>query len=303
MIFVVGSLNMDSSVSLVKFPRAGETVAAKSVLVSCGGKGANQAAAVGKLGGKCAMIGKVGRDEYGARMKENLRSLGVDTRFVTEADCVSGTAQIWICGGNNRIVTDGGANMKLTPADIDEGLSGAKSGDVLIVQLEVPHEAVSHALKTGRRKGMITILNPAPATALTAADYENADIVMPNETETEILTGVVPDCEVNLALAAKKFKDMGARNIVVTLGKKGSAVIVGNNITLVPARKVKAVDTTGAGDTFVGAAALKLEAGEDLVTAAEFATFASAITVTRRGATAAIPTIEEVREAVESGKI
>ena len=294
---------MDFSASLDSFPRAGETVKAKSVLLGCGGKGANQAAAVGKLGGKCAMIGKVGSDAFGERMKENLRSFGVDTSYISATDCPSGTAQIWVHNGNNRIVVDGGANDRLTTEDIDEGLKSAKSGDILIVQLEVPPKAVSHALKAGRRKGMVTILNPAPASPLTAADYENSDVIIPNETETKILTGVMPDCEVNLALAAKKLKDMGARNIVITLGSKGSAVIVGNNITLLPARKVKAVDTTGAGDTFIGAAAVKLDNGCNLISAAEFATVASAIKVTRKGATTAIPTIDEVEKAVSEGKI
>lgn len=303
MIYVVGSLNMDFSATLDRFPRAGETVKAKSSLISCGGKGANQAAAVGRLGGKCVMIGKVGNDEFGARMTENLASFGVDTRYVSKADSPSGTAQIWVSRGNNRIVVSGGANLMLTSGDIDEGLKEAKSGDVLIAQLEVPHDTVSHALKVGRRKGMITILNPAPALPLSAEDYENSDVIIPNETETEILTGVSPDCEVNLALAAKKLKDMGARNIVFTLGNVGSAVIVGNNITLIPARKVKAVDTTAAGDTFVGGLAVRLGKGDDLISAAEFATYASAIKVTRKGATAAIPTIEEVYKAIESGKI
>ena len=302
MIYVVGSLNTDMSASLERFPEAGETVAAKSVLISPGGKGANQATAVAKLGGECVMIGKTGNDAFGAAMKNNLISAGVNAEHVTKADCSSGLAMILVHEGNNRIVLDGGANLRLSEQDVDRGLSAAKAGDVLMLQLEVPLNIVAHALETGKRKGMITMLNPAPAVELTNGIYENAEIITPNETETEILTGIKPDCEVNIALAVKKFRSFGARNIIITLGEAGSAVAVGNEITLLPAIKVKAVDTTAAGDTFVGATALKMHGGEDIVSAARFATAASALKVTRRGAAAAIPALSEVEEFIKAKK-
>lgn len=296
MIYVVGSLNMDISATVGSVPRAGETVIANSTVINPGGKGANQAAAVGKLGGSCAMIGKVGADGYGAQMKAALSGYGVNTEHVTVADCPSGTAMIWVHKGNNRIVVNAGANARLTPEDVAQGLRDAKAGDVLIIQLEVPHETVSYALSAAKRKGMVTILNPAPAMPLTQADYENSEIIAPNETETEILTGISPDCEVNLALAVKKLREMGATNIVITLGSRGSAVAVGNEITLVPAVKVKAADTTAAGDTFVGAMSVMLGRGENIAEAARFASYASALKVTRVGAAAAIPTIAEIEE-------
>ncbi len=297
MIYVVGSINVDLSAALARFPRAGETVAAESFTVGLGGKGANQAVAVSKLGGECAMIGKVGSDAFGGRLKAGLDAYGVDTRFVTAAEGDSGLAVIWVRGGNNRIVTSGGANFLLNESDVDEGLAAAKAGDVLIVQLEVPQSVAARALKIGRRKGMITVLNPAPASPLGRDIYENAEIIAPNETETEILTGVRPDCEVNVALAVKKLREKGAENVVITLGKIGSAVAAGREITLIPAYKVKAVDTTAAGDTYIGALALGLYRKQNIAEAAKFATKASALKVTRRGAADAIPTAEEAEAA------
>lgn len=298
MIYVVGSLNMDIAATVDRIPRAGETLAAQSVLVGCGGKGANQASAIGKLGEKCTMIGKVGNDAYGAQLIENLRGYGVRTDFVTTAQAPSGTAMIWVHKGNNRIVLHKGANDLLTQKDVQDGLADAKAGDILMLQLEVPLSVADYALKVGRRKGMITVLNPTPAVAMPQSMYENSEILTPNETETELLTGIKPDCEVNIVLALKKFRDMGAGAVIITLGKIGSAVAVGKEITLLPAYKVKAVDTTAAGDTFVGAVAVRLARGDTLVQAAQFAAAASALKVTRKGAAEAIPTIAEVEEFV-----
>lgn len=301
MIYVVGSLNMDLTAVVPHPPKAGETLAAQSFMTTPGGKGANQAAAAQRLGGRVAMIGKVGRDAFGAQLKENLASYGVRTACVTEAPSPTGLAMITVCRKNNRIVLYGGANQALVSEDIDEGLKSAKAGDLLLVQLEVPLAAVEHALTVANRKGMITILNPAPAVPLSGAVLEKCELIVPNETETQILTGILPDCEVNLALAVQKLQRLGARNVIVTLGGKGSAVAVGKEITLIPARKVKVVDTTAAGDTYLGALAVRLEAGDDLVTAANYATLAAALKITRRGATSAVPSKNEVEEAVRRG--
>ncbi len=296
MIYVVGSLNMDISATVARFPRAGETVAAESVLTSPGGKGANQATAIGKLGGDCAMLGKVGSDVFGEQMINNLKSYGVRTEHVTVSQCESGTALIWVHKGNNRIVLNSGANGTLTETDVNKGLENAQAGDILMLQLEVPLNTVAHALRVGKRKGMLTMLNPAPAVQLGSEIYENSEIITPNETETQILTGIMPDCEVNVALAVKKFREMGASNVIITLGKTGSAVAVGKEITLIPAHKVKVTDTTAAGDTYVGAVAVKLSEGENIVDAAKFASYASALKITRKGAAVAIPTLKEVEE-------
>ena len=296
MIYVVGSLNMDISATVARFPRAGETVTAESVLTSPGGKGANQATAIGKLGGDCAMLGKVGADAFGAKMVENLKTFGVNAERVTVSPCESGTALIWVHKGKNLIFFNKGANGALTENDVSDGLKDAKAGDILMLQLEVPLAVVAHALRVGKRKGMLTMLNPAPAVPLSSEIYENTEIITPNETETQILTGIMPDCEVNIALAVKKFREMGASNIIITLGKTGSSVAVGKEITLIPAQKVKAVDTTAAGDTYVGAFAVKLSEGENIIDAAKFATYASALKITRKGAAVAIPALKEVND-------
>lgn len=303
MIFVVGSLNMDLTAVVPHVPKAGETLAAESFIFTPGGKGANQAAAAKRLGGEVSMIGKVGKDAFGAQLKENLASYGVNTACVTEADYATGLAMITVCRKNNRIVLYGGANRALEAEDIDEGLKSAKAGDILMVQLEVPLAAVEHALKVANRKGMVTILNPAPAVPLPSSVLEKSELIVPNETETQILTGILPDCEVNLALAVQKLQSMGARNIILTLGEKGSAVVVGKEITLIPAKKVKVVDTTAAGDTYLGALAVRLGEGADLVTAANYATLAAALKITRRGATSAVPSKEEVKAAIARGLI
>lgn len=301
MIFVVGSLNMDLTAVVSHVPKKGETLAADSFLFACGGKGANQAAAAQRIGGGAVMIGKVGKDAFGTQLKENLASYGVQTEFVTEADCPSGLAMITVCRGNNRIVLYGGANQALTCEDVDEGLKSAKAGDVLLVQLEVPLAVTEYALRVAARKSMITILNPAPAVSLSPSMLELCELIIPNETETHVLTGIMPDCEVNVALAVQKLQRMGARGVIITLGEKGSAVAVGKEITLIPAKKVKVVDTTAAGDTFVGALAVRLSQGDDVVSAAQFATVAAALKITRRGATNAIPSAREVQDAIEKG--
>jgi ribokinase len=230
-------------------------------------------------------------------MKANLASYGVDVEDVTVAkDTNSGIAIIIVVDGDNRIILDPGANYKITKSDVDKGLEKAKSGDILIMQLEVPMDIVTYASDVAKQKGMTVILNPAPAVKLGQDLLCNVDIITPNETETEILTGIYPDSEVELALAVKDFYKYGIKNVVITMGSRGAIVTYGNNIVPIEARKVKAVDTTSAGDTYVGAIAVKLDMGVDIVTACKFASVASSITVTRAGAAQSIPTLDEVEK-------
>lgn len=303
MIYVVGSINMDLVATVSKMPKKGETMSADSFYINSGGKGANQAAAIGKLGGTVSMIGKVGKDSYAKTMTENLKSYGVNTDSISEADGTSGIALILVQNGDNRIILDKGANYKITAHDVDKGLSGAKSGDILLMQLEIPLEIVQYALTSGRQKGMINILNPAPAVHLSDEILSLVDIITPNETETKILTEVNPKEITHIALAVKKFYKSGVKNVVITLGKRGSIVSCGQEITEIPSRKVKVVDTTGAGDTFVGAIAVKLSQGLDLVSACKFANVASSITIQRKGAAISIPRLEEVEQAIKEMQI
>lgn len=294
MIYVLGSINADLVANVRRMPKAGETLSADSFFINQGGKGANQAVAIGKLGGDVSMIGKVGDDSYADMLRESLGSAGVNVGSVSRADCGSGIALIIVEDGDNRIILSKGANHKITRADVDEGLKDAAAGDALVLQLEIPLDTVEYALCQAKKKGMITVLNPAPAVPLPSAVLQNTDIITPNESETEILTGVFPHDEAHIALAVRHFYKAGVKNVIITMGERGSAVSFGQEITLVPAKKVKAVDTTGAGDTFVGAMTVRLTQGADIVSACRFATCASAITVRRKGAAVSIPTLQEV---------
>ena len=300
MIYVLGSINMDMVARVPRMPVGGETLTADKYYVNPGGKGANQAVAIAKLGGKVAMIGKVGSDETGDALKNNLKAMGVDESMVTRADVPSGIAMIIVEGGENRIILYKGANHSVTKADVDEGLKNAKPGDALVMQLEIPLETVTYAAAVAKQKGMLVLLNPAPAVPLGEELLKNVDIIAPNETETEILTGVGLDSDVHIALAVKKLYQLGVKRVIITMGSRGSIVAEGQTITPVEPRKVKAVDT--AGDTFVGATVLRYLDGDTLEDAARFASVASSITVTREGAAQSIPTLEEVKKVIESEK-
>lgn len=302
MIYVLGSINMDMVARVPHMPVGGETLTADKYYVNPGGKGANQAVAIAKLGGKVAMIGKVGSDETGDALKNNLKAMGVDESMVTRADVPSGIAMIIVEGGENRIILYKGANHSVTKADVDEGLKNAQPGDALVMQLEIPLETVTYAAAVAKQKGMLVLLNPAPAVPLGEELLKNVDIIAPNETETEILTGVGLDSDVHIALAVKKLYQLGVKRVIITMGSRGSIVAEGQTITPVEPRKVKAVDTTSAGDTFVGATMLRYLDGDTLEDAARFASVASSITVTREGAAQSIPTLEEVKKVIESEK-
>ena len=300
MIYVLGSLNMDLTFSVPRIPKGGETISSSSFETFCGGKGANQAIALAKLSSKVKMIGGVGSDDYGKRLRSNLIANGVDVEFVRENGPASGLAAILVDKkGQNRIILHGGANMRVEKRDVDEGLKNAKAGDVLLAQLEIPLGVVEYAFSLAKEKGMTTVLNPAPAVPLSSALFASTDIITPNETETEILTGVNPKDIVQVALAVKSFYEKGVKNVIITLGSRGAVVSHGQNITEIAPKKVKVVDTTAAGDTFVGAVCNRLENGFDIVEACMFANCASSITIQRKGASDSIPTIEEV-EAVYS---
>ena len=302
MIYVLGSINMDMVARVPHMPVGGETLTADKYYVNPGGKGANQAVAIAKLGGKVAMIGKVGSDETGDALKNNLKAMGVDESMVTRADVPSGIAMIIVEDGENRIILYKGANHSVTKADVDEGLKNAKPGDALVMQLEIPLETVTYAAAVAKQKGMLVLLNPAPAVPLGEELLKNVDIIAPNETETEILTGVGLDSDVHIALAVKKLYQLGVKRVIITMGSRGSIVAEGQTITPVEPRKVKAVDTTSAGDTFVGATVLRYLDGDTLEDAARFASVASSITVTREGAAQSIPTLDEVKKVIESEK-
>lgn len=304
MIYVLGSINNDISLELERIPKKGETLIADGCRMGLGGKGANQAVAIARLAMRndgavkpVKMIGLVGNDSVGLELKNKLESFGVDTEFVRQVNRSTGTAIVMLTGKDNRIVVYSGANLGLSKSDVDEALENATSADTLLCQLEVPLYIVGYALRKARSIGMTTVLNPAPAKELPDDFYYNVDVIVPNETETQMLTGINPkDWDSELA-AMNSFHERGVRYVVLTLGGKGCAISDnGKLVTHIPAREVTAVDTTGAGDTFVGALALTYPhvGMYSFEEACHFATKASSITVSRRGAAESIPSFNEV---------
>ena len=293
-IYVVGSVNMDLIINTDIFPEAGMTVSGYGFMTNPGGKGANQAVAVSKLGGQAVMVGAVGK-EFGCELLNALQTYGVDTANVYKKDEVSsGLAVITVSGGENRIILDKGANALVTEEIAKKALSEAEVGDYLIVQLEIPVETVYASLKIAKVKGVVTVLNPAPACKLSDDIFRYVDYFIPNQTETEFYTGIYPDTEETAKLAAEKLFSLGVKNVIITMGKSGSLFTDGKKIIRAEAFKVNAVDTTAAGDTFVGAFITGLSEGADVTTAMKFANKASSITVTRRGAQQSVPTRGEI---------
>lgn len=295
-IYVIGSLNMDLTIRAPYVPSKGETIEGEGFLTTPGGKGANQATAVGKLGGNVRMVGMVG-NSFGEELIGALQAANVDTRFVERTEEVSsGIAVIVVVGGDNRIILDRGANGMVSESLIDRALADAREGDYLIAQLEISREIVKYALKQAKSRGMITVLNPAPAAELDDEMFANSDYFIPNQTEAEFYTGIYPSDEESIRACAASLSARGVGNVIITLGEQGSVSICGGRFERAEAVKVNAVDTTAAGDTYVGALVTRLSEGAEIADAMRFASRASAVTVTRRGAQAAVPFRYEVEE-------
>lgn len=292
-LFVIGSLNMDLTVKVPFLPKKGMTIEGEGLLSNAGGKGANQAVACAKLGGKAYMVGCVG-EPFGEELLGALERYGVDAKY-TRKECISsGVAIILVENGDNRIVLDRGANGKVSFEDVDRALREAERGDFLIVQLEIDPKVVVYALKEGKRRGMITLFNPAPARELPKEAFENSDFVLPNQTEAEFYTGIYPESEESILKCAGAFEALGAKRVLITLGERGSVCVRGKQADFADAFPVTPTDTTAAGDTYVGAFAVKLSEGAPLPEAMRFASAASALAVTRAGAQQSIPSREEV---------
>ncbi|MGB8590950.1 MAG: ribokinase [Candidatus Acidiferrales bacterium] len=299
-IVVVGSLNMDLVACASRIPIAGETISGHTFLSQPGGKGANQAFAAGRLGAHVSMIGKVGQDDFGRRMRVNLESVGCDVSGLgTTADCSSGIALIFVAdSGQNSIIVVPGANHRLSPRDIEDSRANFQGAAAVLLQLETPLPTVVAAAQAAHRAGVLTILDPAPAPAqpLPAELLESTDIITPNESEAAILTGLPPG-RLDVAQAfhvASKLQTQGPRTVIVKLGDLGCALRDGKDEELIPAPKVNAVDTTAAGDVFNAALAVALSEGSSISDACRFANRAAALSVTRRGAQQAAPARSEL---------
>jgi len=295
-IIVVGSLNMDLVVRAPHMPAPGETIIGSDFRTIPGGKGANQAVAAAKLGAQVSMVGRVGDDDFGRAQLRNLGQLGIDTRYITvDPDAATGIALITLdASGQNSIVIAAGANMHLTVADIDAAQEIIAQADVLVCQLESPLEAVEHAIALAHSCGVKVILNPAPARKLSPETLSKVDFLIPNESETAILTGMEVTDVPSAKKAADHLRQQGVGIVILTLGEKGALLVGPSEEMYIPAYEVEVVDTTAAGDAFVGGFAVALAEGENLANAVRLANAAGALTVTRLGAQPSLPTRKEV---------
>lgn len=299
-ILVIGSANTDMVISSPWFPKPGETIIGGGFLTNHGGKGANQAVAAARLGGDTVYIGKVGNDDFGRSTIEMMQKEGIDTSGVLVSDSApTGVALITTNpAGENTIVIDPGANMQLTPHDILNAESVIAQAGIILMQLETPVETIATAAALGKKHGAYVILNPAPAPArpLPKELLENLDLLIPNETEAAYISGKDTESDAGVAEAISAIRSQGVGDVMITLGSKGVAAIVSGQTVTVPAFRVKAVDTTAAGDTFCGALCVALAEGKAITDAIRFGNKAASISVTRRGAQMSMPTRAEVDE-------
>ena len=290
-IIVVGSSNTDMIVRVAHIPRPGETILGGEFLTAAGGKGANQAVAAARAGGRVTFIGRVGRDSLGAAALAGLKREGIDTRRVMcDASQPSGVALIFVAdNGENSIAVASGANATLSVEDIRNARQSFRDARVMLVQLETPLATVRAAIHEARRAGALVILNPAPAQRLPDDVLGKVALLTPNETEAELLTGTKVKNIHSAKLAARKLRSRGVHTVVMTLGKRGALISSADGEALIKGFAVKAVDTTAAGDVFNGALAVALAEGRALREAVRFANAAAALSVTSRGAQPSVP--------------
>lgn len=293
---VLGSINADHILNLAHFPRPGETVIGKQYQIAFGGKGANQAVAAGRAGADIAFIACVGADDIGERIRQQLQQDRINTAPVeTVADESTGVAMIFVNGeGENNIGIYSGANAALTPARVAQHQQVIGDADALLMQLESPLESVLAAAKIARAQQTQVILNPAPATALSDELLALIDIITPNETEAEILTGIAVKSDEDAARAAAALHAKGIATVLITLGRRGVWLSEQGNGVRIPGFSVQAIDTIAAGDTFNGAFITARLEGVAMHDAVRFAHAAAAIAVTRPGAQPSVPWRTEI---------
>jgi ribokinase len=298
-VFVAGSINMDVVATADRHPKIGETVAGNAVLYFPGGKGANQAVAAAKLGAATTLIGRLGRDAFGRDLKTFLAAQDIDLTFVQQiAEAHTGTAIITVANADNSIVVIPGANALVSAADVTKPTLAA--GDVAVSQFEIPLPTIKAFFARARTTKATTILNPAPMVSFDRELLDLVDILILNETELGVLTNT----ELSGADHLERFIDAARtlptadRVICVTLGKRGAIALLNGEPFFIPGRPAKAVDTTGAGDCFVGAVAAALAAGNPIQDALGYANVAASICVQRMGAAPSMPTVAEVKAAL-----
>ena len=295
-ILVIGSLNADLVVRAPRFPAPGETIQGEDLVTVPGGKGANQAVAAARLGADVAMIGRVGADSFGASLIENLKQNHVDATHVTrDTSAATGTAVIVVDShGQNSIVLSPGANAKVKPADVEP----ASFSDVklLLLQLEIPTETVLHAARLAKESGLGVLLNPAPARELPDELLSNADYLLPNETELSLLAGKSVSDVRSAEAAARSLVRREAQIVIVTLSANGALIVGKDKSKHIPSFTVNVVDTTAAGDAFIGGFAVALLNGKSLEDAVQYACACGALAVTKFGAQPSLPNAKDVEK-------
>lgn len=299
---VVGSSNTDMVIKTSRLPAPGETVLGGQFLMNPGGKGANQAVAAARLVDPTSpavrFVARVGADVFGQQAIDGFRRDNLDVRYVsTDPEQPSGVALINVDErGENCISVAAGANGHLLPEHVDAALTDLEPGTILLMQLETPLDTVVQAARRGAERKLRVVLNPAPAQALPAELFAHLFLITPNETEASLLTNERVTDEVSAEAAARHLRQSGVQNVIVTLGAKGALVLTDEGVQIVETPRVTPVDTTAAGDCFNGALAVALAEGWPLVEAARFACRAAAVSVTRLGAQASMPTRSELAE-------
>lgn len=295
-ILVVGSSNTDMVIQTDHLPRPGETVLGGQFFMNPGGKGANQAVAIARLGGNTTFVCKTGSDIFGHQAHQLFEEEGINTSFVfSDSKNPSGVALITVDShAENCIAVASGANMKLSPNDLARAKEAIEQADAILMQLEIPIETVEYVAQTANAQGKKVILNPAPAQPLSENLIRNLYLITPNETEAEMISGITIMDDESAVLAARKIYELGVDNVVITLGARGALVYNKEVSEFVNGYKVKAIDTTAAGDIFNGALTVALMENRSLIDAVRFACKTAAISVTRVGAQSSAPYRNEV---------
>jgi len=300
-ITVVGSLNMDLIVRTPRIPSPGETIIGSGFHTAPGGKGANQAVAAARLGARVSMVGRVGKDEFAATLLENLTLANVNTQFIIQdPEAPTGVALIEVDdSGENSIVVASGANMRVTSLDVDAAQEAISAADLLLLQLGIPLKTVLQAAVLAKRKNVTVILNPAPARKLTSELLNLVDILIPNETETAMLTGLPVGSQSEIRAAASSLLTSGVKTVILTLGENGALLTQEGKSDIFPTFQVSPVDTTAAGDAFVGGFAVALAEGKSMTEAIRWGNAAGALATTGLGAQPSLPMRQDVEIMLE----
>lgn len=302
-VLVIGSINVDYVIHTNRLPKLGETITGSDFAMNFGGKGANQAVAIAKSGCNVKMLGAVGKDLSGDLAIKNLETFGVDCSSVIKAEAPTGAAVITVCGGDNHIILDVGANSFVTPELIESEAELFDWADIVVMQYEIPVEGVLCAARLAKEKSCTVIVNPAPVKDVSDDLYEYVDWIIPNEFEAQLITGIEQNNDADAEKAMSALRDMGCKNAIITLGKRGCAYHVEDSVEYAGIFDVKRVDTTSAGDSFIGGFCSALCEGKSIDDAVYYASAVSSITIGRSGASVSIPTADEVKEFLKTNRI